>query len=118
MRIECTKLPTDKHYCVCEQCGYSVFVDSPTLNHECHKSACMWEPLGAEWRCTKCEIVLPTRVNRRCQKSAGLQGLGDVVHAVAGAMGFEQKEGCGCGQTQEMLNEILPFVSKEKGEQE
>jgi len=118
-QINCIPQPDkDNFRCSCDRCGFTIERRSPTMVHECHPAACIWEPIGKEFRCNACGIVLPERTVRRCQKLAGMQGLGDLVHRVAEAIGVEQKEGCGCGKTQEMLNELLPFKSKEKGEQE
>lgn len=38
------------------------------------------------------------------------RGMGDVIAAVAKALGFKQKPNCGCSKRQEALNRIMPFT--------
>lgn len=97
--------------CACPNCGEQNIWD----NHVCNPNNCTWGVLGKSYKCSKCEIVLDTIKKRICQKTSGIQGLGDLVHMALQKVGVEQKEGCGCGKTQEMLNHFVP-MNKEKGE--
>ena len=74
---------------------------------------CEWQRVENNYfRCVHCKIVLEKPVERVCQARDGVQGLGDVVHKVAQAVGIEQTGGCGCGKTQETLNKLdLFFLS-------
>ena len=75
---------------------------------------CSWKPIedSEDSRCEKCEQVLPTKSIMQfavCPKIVGVRGLGDLVAKGLKMVGVGQKEGCGCGETQNKLNEVFPL---------
>jgi hypothetical protein len=70
-------------------------------------------------KCGTCAHRVPRPTTRRAFEpktkppqpaKQGLRGMGDVVAAVAKALGFKQKPNCGCSKRQEALNRIMPFT--------
>ena len=95
----------------CLKCGE----ENTKENHVCHEDGCEWAVSNNNSsRCKKCKLILEKPKKRICQSKKGVQGLGDVIHAVLQKVGIEQKQGCGCGKTQEVLNKILPLNQKKE----
>jgi len=104
------KTKSGKYKFKCESCGYTFSARKiKKIEHECSNYKCEFESLGEEYKCTTCGIVLKEKEDRLCPTKTNLKGLGDLVAAGLKKMGIQQKEGCGCGDTQKKLNKIVPF---------
>jgi hypothetical protein len=51
----------------------------------------------------------PCPFRNKPNREMPVRGLGDLIAAVLGRLGFEKRAGCGCGQRQHWLNKIFPL---------
>jgi hypothetical protein len=99
-----------KNKFLCEKCGFKYKAAKvKEIPHKCEDYICQWEPLGVEYKCKNCGIVLSEQEFRACSEKTGLQGVGDFIAKALKLIGKSQKEGCGCGDKQKKMNDILPF---------
>ena len=61
-----------------------------------------------EWSCEFCglklkNVVLP--VHHKCNS----RGLGDTIAKALSKVGVKKKEGCGCAERQDKLNNLFPY---------